>query len=98
MVAPERPGVVLASTRISARQPAILEYRLAGTPACIRGRASEAAATPEAKSRDAEPYPEVAPDNRPDSPTGTGANKAIAENHTGKASDRAAEHARYSDA
>jgi len=70
-VAPERPGVVVASTRISARQPAILEYRLAGTPTCARGHASEAAATPGAKSRDAQPYPEVAPDNRPDSPTGT---------------------------
>ena len=50
-VAPGRPGVVMASTRISARQPAILEYRLAGTPACARGHASEAAATPEARRR-----------------------------------------------
>jgi hypothetical protein len=70
-VAPERAGVVVASTRISARQPAIAEYRLAGTSTCARGHASEAAATPEAKSTDAQPYSEVAPDNRPDGPTGT---------------------------
>jgi hypothetical protein len=44
-VAPERPGVVTASTRISARQTAILGYQLARTPTCVPAMPAKAAAT-----------------------------------------------------